>query len=352
VRASDFDFELPEALIAQTPAVERHQSRLLVLHRASSAIEHCSFVDILTILQPGDLLVLNDSRVLKARLRARHAQTGRPFEVLLVAENDTNDWWAMMKPGKRAPVGTILSFEKDAELSATVTDIDSDGHRRLLFPGSSNIRSLLDRIGEVPLPPYIQHAGTSQFDAERYQTVYAQQDGSVAAPTAGLHFTEPLLQQLRARGIEIRTVTLHVGPGTFAPIKVEEVEEHVMHEEQFQVSADTATAVNRAREEGRRVVAVGTTSVRVLETVARRNEGAIVPGAGRAGIFVYPPARFQIVDALLTNFHLPRSTLLMLVSAFAAPGATTGRGLILRAYREAIAQGYRFFSYGDAMFIT
>ena len=352
MRASDFDFELPESLIAQTPALQRDQSRLLVLNRSSGRIEHRSFADITTILRPGDVLVLNDSRVLKARLRACHSQTARPFEVLLLSENGANDWWAMMKPGKRAPIGTPLLFEREPELSAKVVEINPEGHRRLVFSGVPDVRSLFDRLGEVPLPPYIEHAGTSDFDAERYQTVYARQEGSVAAPTAGLHFTESLLQHLRATGVDIRYVTLHVGLGTFAPVKTEEVKQHIMHEEDFEVSDDTAAAVNSAKANGRRVVAVGTTSVRVLETVARQNNGKIVAGSGRTRIFIYPPAQFQIVDALLTNFHLPRSTLLMLVSAFAAPGATTGRDLVLGAYREAIAESYRFFSYGDAMFIT
>ena len=352
MRASDFDFELPDALIAQAPAPERHQSRLLVLHRSSGALEHRSFADLLTILHPGDLLVLNDSRVLKARLRARHAKTARPFEALLIAENGINDWWAMMKPGKRATVGTALTWDKAPELSATVTAVNAEGHRRLSFCGVPDVRALLDRIGEVPLPPYIQRAGVSEFDATRYQTVYARHEGSVAAPTAGLHFTQALLQQLRGKGVDIRSVTLHVGLGTFAPVKTDLIEQHVMHEEDFDVSAETAGAVNRAKAEGRRVIAVGTTSVRVLETLAQQNGGIMVPGRGRTNIFLHPPAPFHIVDALLTNFHLPRSTLLMLVSAFAAPGALTGRDVILRAYREAVDKSYRFFSYGDAMFIV
>jgi S-adenosylmethionine:tRNA ribosyltransferase-isomerase len=354
VRASDFDFDLPEALIAQTPAPQRDQSRLLVLHRSSRAIEHRSFPDVATLLRAGDVLILNDSRVVKARLRAGHSQTGRAFEILLLSENETNDWWAMMKPGRRAPVGTPLSLVTPGDQTAVlaaVTDINPEGHLRLRFSGTPDIRLLLDKIGEVPLPPYIDHPGTSAFDAERYQTVYARPAGSIAAPTAGLHFTQAVLNNLRATGIHVHFVTLHVGLGTFAPVKTEELDQHIMHEEYFEVGAETADAVNRAKSEGRRVIAVGTTSVRVIETLARQNSGRINSGAGRTRIFIYPPFSFQIVDALLTNFHLPRSTLLMLVSGFAAPGATTGRDLVLRAYREAIAKKYRFFSYGDAMLI-
>jgi S-adenosylmethionine:tRNA ribosyltransferase-isomerase len=354
VRASDFDFDLPEALIAQTPAPARDQSRLLLLHKKTGGIEHRSFLDVPTLLQPSDLLVLNDSRVLKARLRARHSQTGRAFEILLLTENETNDWWAMMKPGKRAPRGTALSMltQSELQLSAIVSDVNAEGHRRLRFSGIPDIRTLLSQIGEVPLPPYITHPGTSKFDAERYQTVYARADGSVAAPTAGLHFTQSLLDELRAKDIGTHFVTLHVGLGTFAPVKTDNLDEHVMHEEFFEVSSQTAEAITSAKVQGRRIVAVGTTTVRVLETIAQQNDGAIVPGSGRTRIFIYPPVHFRIVDALITNFHLPRSTLLMLVSAFAAPGEITGRDLVLHAYREAIAKRYRFFSYGDAMFIT
>jgi S-adenosylmethionine:tRNA ribosyltransferase-isomerase len=293
--------------------------------------------------------------VIPARLRGVNAKTGGKFEVLLLEENAPNDWWVMLRPGKRARVGTQIIFcgadGRPGGVHATVAETNNDGHRRLQFSGTANIRRELDRLGEVPLPPYIQRDGQLPEDKERYQTVFARMDGSVAAPTAGLHFTPELLEQIRARGVQICFITLHVGPGTFLPVKTESLANHKMHEERFVLSEETANLINAAKNSGHRVIAAGTTTVRVLETVAAQNNGIITKNAGKTGIFIHPPFSFQVVDALLTNFHLPRSTLLMLVSAFAAPGETCGREMILRAYAEAVRERYRFFSYGDAMLI-
>jgi S-adenosylmethionine:tRNA ribosyltransferase-isomerase len=352
MRTADFDFSLPHELIAQHPAVARDQSRLLVLHRESGQIEHLQFPNVLDCLRAGDVLVLNNSRVISARLRGTNAKTGGAFEMLLLEENSTNDWWAMMKPGKRARVGTqIVVSEK---IIASVIATNDEGHRRLEFSGTENIFLELDNLGEVPLPPYISprtNPGDIAEDKTRYQTVFANPAGSVAAPTAGLHFTEKLLDEIRARDVTVHFVTLHVGLGTFAPVKADSLDAHVMHEERFEVSDATARAINDAKHEGRRIIAVGTTSVRVLESVAAQSDGKMVAGHGRTKIFIYPPRTFRIVDALLTNFHLPCSTLLMLVSAFASPGEIRGREIILSAYGEAIRERYRFFSYGDAMLI-
>ena len=357
MHTADFDYPLPPELIAQEPAPQRDQSRLLVLLRAEGNLAHRQFADMVEYLQAGDVLVLNDSRVIPARLRGVNARSGGEFELLLLEENAPNDWWAMMRPGKRARIGTEillkqLSGENSAQ-RARVIEINEEGHRRLLFSGADDIATNLNHLGEVPLPPYIERAAPNlrADDRERYQTVYARAAGSVAAPTAGLHFTPPLLEAIQARGVEICKVTLHVGMGTFAPVKADRIHDHVMHEERFVVDEQTARRINDARETGRRVIAVGTTSVRVLESVAAQHEGRMVAGEGRTRIFIYPPYRFQIVDALLTNFHLPCSTLLMLVSAFAAPSETRGREMMLRAYAEAVRLRYRFFSYGDAMLI-
>jgi len=357
VRTADFKFELPPNLIAQFPAERRDQSRLLVVNRSSGSLEHRQFPNLKEYLRHGDVLVLNNSQVIRARLRGRNARTRGAFEILLLEENSTNDWWTMMKPGKRARVGTRIEIRDRTGslpgIEAVVVERNDEGHRRLKFSGVTTLLNELESVGELPLPPYIQrdpeHLPPS--DAERYQTVFAQPPGSVAAPTAGLHFTPQLLEAIRARGVEIHFVTLHVGLGTFAPVKTEHISAHVMHDERFDVGVDTAAAINSAKQAGRRVIAVGTTSVRVLESVARQHNGQIVPGAGRTRIFLYPPAEFSIVDVLLTNFHLPCSTLLMLVSAFASPGKLEGRNLVLHAYAKAIRERYRFFSYGDAMLI-
>ncbi len=342
-------------------------------------MEHRIFPDLKRYLRSGDVLILNNSRVIPARLRGVNTETGGNFEILLLEENTTNDWWAMMKPGKRARVGTRITLRSpDSEskaIHAIVTAINPEGHRRLSFSGTDNICAELDALGELPLPPYIERDPKQlpASDKERYQTVFANPAGSVAAPTAGLHFTEKLLAELRALGVEIHFVTLHVGLGTFAPVKAANIADHVMHEERFEVSETVAKAVNQAKSEGRRVIAVGTTSVRVLESAAQtkatvsslsspqggarelsaaaNSAFSIRSGPGRTKIFIHPPREFAIVNGLLTNFHLPCSTLLMLVSAFAAPGQLNGRELVLSAYAEAIRERYRFFSYGDAMLI-
>lgn len=357
MRTADFNFSLPPELIAQQPAGERDQSRLMVLHRTSGRIEHRQFLDVLDFFHTGDVLVLNNSRVIRARLRGVNAQPGGAFEMLLLEENAANDWWAMIKPGKRARIGTQINLQNTkgdpTTISATVAAANAEGHRRLLFTGASNILDVLDQLGEIPLPPYITRDPHSESasDNQRYQTVFAQPAGSVAAPTAGLHFTEKLLNEIRARGVEVQFITLHAGLGTFAPVKAETLDAHIMHEERFEVSEAAARAVNDAKATGRRVIAVGTTSMRVLESGAEQQNRRLVAGCGRTRIFIHPPREFQIVDALLTNFHLPYSTLLMLISAFASPGAMSGREVILTAYTEAIRERYRFFSYGDAMLI-
>jgi S-adenosylmethionine:tRNA ribosyltransferase-isomerase len=358
MRTADFQFHLPPELIAQKPAPERGQSRLLVLPRNEVYLEHKWFADLPGFFEAGDVLVLNDSRVIPARIRGRNAGTGGKFEILLVEENAPNDWWTMIRPGKRARLGSqiVLSPAGAAtghRLSAVVLEKNQDGSCRLRFDGTGDIKNLLDQIGEVPLPPYIVRADSKPGaeDKERYQTVFARHDGSIAAPTAGLHFTKELLGQIQARGVTICYVTLHVGPGTFLPVKTENISEHQMHEERFAVGEETVRAVNEAKISGRRVIAAGTTAVRVLEAVAAQNAGKLNVYAGKTNIFIFPPHRFQIVDALITNFHLPCSTLLMLVSAFAAPGETRGRETILSAYAQAVRERYRFFSYGDAMLI-
>ena len=355
MRTSDFDFELPPELIAQHPAPKRDESRLLVLHRGESRLEHRRFRDLLEFLRPDDVLVLNNSRVIPARLRGINAKTGGKFEVFLLDENAPNDWWTMMRPGKNARIGTQIIFYdidgKQCDVRATVVETNAEGHRRLQFSGTPEIRRELGRLGEVPLPPYIQRRDQLPEDKERYQTVFARTDGSVAAPTAGLHFTPELLEQIRARGVQICFITLHVGAGTFLGVKTESLADHKMHEERFELSEETANLINSVKNSDRRIIATGTTTVRVLETVAAQNNGKLVKNAGKTGIFIHPPFSFQIVDALLTNFHLPCSTLLMLVSAFAAPGEIRGRETILQAYAEAIRERYRFFSYGDAMLI-
>ena len=355
MRTSEFDYPLPTELIAQRPAEQRDASRLLMLRRSDGAVTHHGFKELPQFLSPGDLLAWNDSQVIAARLKGRNHRSGGEFEVLLLEENSRNDWWVMLRPGKRARVQTQIDFRtrdgNSSNVAATVTEVNAEGHRRLVFAGCENILAELVQLGEVPLPPYIKRESPDEADFDRYQTIYAHAPGSVAAPTAGLHFTPALLGMLRRAGVQICNVTLHVGLGTFAPVKSEDLSEHVMHEERYDVSEETATRLNTAKAEGRRVIAIGTTSARVLESLANENDGVARAGSGRTRLFIHPPYRFRIVDGLLTNFHLPRSTLLMLVSAFAAPDETRGRDLVLAAYREAVAQRYRFFSYGDAMLI-
>jgi len=314
------------------------------------------FVDLLEFLLPGDVLVLNNSRVIPARLHGKNQKTGGLFEILLLEENAVNDWWAMMRPGKRAKPGTRIQLLDKAggttNIFAEVTDFNAEGHRRLRLSETKNIFDELDALGEMPLPPYIERHGENADDKERYQTVFSKPAGSVAAPTAGLHFTPETLEKIRAHGVKICFITLHVGAGTFLPVKVENIAEHKMHSERFEIGQDTVSAVNAAKKSGQRVIAVGTTATRALESVARLNAGKLNVHKGKTDIFLFPPAGFSIVDALLTNFHLPESTLLMLVSAFAAPGEKDrGRELILSAYAEAVRERYRFFSYGDAMLI-
>ncbi len=353
MRTEDFDYSLPPGLIAQRPVSERDRSRLLILRRADGSVSHQTFRSLPEFLSAGDLLVFNNSRVIPARLRGSNPKTKGVFELLLLEENAPNDWWAMVRPGKKAQPGTKILIEGTADaIEAEVLAINDAGHRRFRFSGINDIGKELDRIGEIPLPPYIRRAipGHSAEDLDRYQTVYGRIAGSVAAPTAGLHFTPELLDACRSKGVATCFLTLHVGLGTFAPVKTATLAQHVMHDERFEMDEIAAGEIRRTRQQGGRVVAVGTTTVRVLETVLR-NHGEIIPCRGRTRIFIYPPHDFKSVDGLLTNFHLPRSTLLMLVSAFASPGKLDGREKVLGAYAEAIRERYRFFSYGDAMLI-
>lgn len=356
MRTADFHYHLPPELIAQQPAANRDASRLLVLHRDRGAVEKTVFSKLLDFFQPGDVLVLNDSKVIPARLHGVNVKSGGKFEILLLEETETNDWWAMLRPGKRAPVGAQIRLLNHSghptDIIGTVMEINPDGHRRLQFSGTQNLFNELDLLGELPLPPYIERHGELPADRERYQTVFAGQPGSVAAPTAGLHFTPDTLEKIRSLGVTVCFVTLHVGAGTFLPVKAENIADHKMHAERFEISAATAQTINEAKKSGRRVFAVGTTTTRTLESVARANGGKLNVFKGKTDIFIFPPADFLVVDALLTNFHLPESTLLMLVSAFAAPGEKDrGRQLVLAAYAEAIRERFRFYSYGDAMLI-
>jgi len=356
MRTADFRYDLPPELIAQEPAATRDGSRLLVLSRKTGKVEHRRFVELVDFLRPGDVLVLNNSRVIPARLHGKNPKTGGKFELLLLEENGVNDWWAMMRPGKRARPGTRIQLldkgGKPTNFFAEVIDFNAEGHRRLRLSETKNIFDELAALGEMPLPPYIQRQGEMPADRERYQTVFSEPAGSVAAPTAGLHFTREILEKIRAMGVTICFITLHVGAGTFLPVKVENIAEHKMHAERFEIGGAVVAAVNAAKKNGGRVIAVGTTATRALESTARLNAGTLNVHAGKTDIFLFPPAEFQVVDALLTNFHLPESTLLMLVSAFAAPGEKErGRELILSAYAEAVHERYRFFSYGDAMLI-
>ncbi len=332
---SDFEYDLPASSIAQEPA-PRGESRLLVLDRTGPD-RHARVSDLPRLLRPGDLLVLNDTRVIPARLYGRSAGGGK-MEILLVEPLAEREWDALVKPGRRARPGA--RFEIGEGLTAVVIDRLEDGRFRLRF--SEPVEPHLERLGHIPLPPYIHRPDTPE-DRERYQTVYARRPGAVAAPTAGLHFSEELLREIEAAGIEIARVTLHVGIGTFKPVSAERIEEHRMERERYEIGEETAEAVRRARESGRRIVAVGTTVVRTLEGAARAGGGEVRAGEGSTDLFITPGFSFQVVDALLTNFHLPRSTLLMLVSAFA------GRERVLAAYNEAVREGYRFYSYGDAM---
>lgn len=343
---SDFDYELPEELIAQMPADKRENSRMLVLNRATHTIEHKHFYDIVDLIEPDSLLVLNDTKVLPARLRGEK-ETGAKIEIFLLKQTIEDCWDVLIKPSKRVKPGTIvkISDELSVEVLKRLED-DGEWSVRLLFDG--DILDVLHRNGNIPLPPYIERKIQSdelkKLDFERYQTVYARDEGSVAAPTAGLHFTQDILKKLADKGVEIKYVTLNVGLGTFRPVKCENVLEHKMHSEAFEISEDTACAVNKAKREGRKIIAVGTTTVRTLET-AYKQFGEVKACRSASELFIYPPYEFKVVDNLITNFHLPKSTLLMLVSALA------GKEFIFEAYREAIAQKYRFYSYGDCMYI-
>jgi len=339
VKVSDFSYSLPEGLIAQHPSQSRDHSRLLVLDRPSGSMTHRHFYDLPSLLRHGDLLVLNDTKVLPARLFA-HKQTGGLVEILLLSPVDDGTWTCLAKPAKRLRPGVTLNFE--GGLSGQIVGQGEDGLREISFSvGGQEFLRKLEEIGELPLPPYIHEKPT---DPGRYQTVYASSPGAVAAPTAGLHFTDELLSQLEEVGVERVHVTLHVGIGTFRPVSVDDVEEHVMHSEYYEINQATANIINEAKAQGRRIVAVGTTAVRVLETAAKE-DGTIMAGNGWTDIFIYPGYRFKTVNALITNFHLPHSTLLMLVSALAS------REQILSAYNEAVEKEYRFFSFGDAMLI-
>lgn len=355
MQTSDFDYFLPEELIAQAPLAERDASRLLVLDRARNVLAHRIFPEWVDYLRPGDLLVMNNSRVIPARLRGIKTETGGEVEMLLCEETDLNVWWALLRPGKRVRPGTEIVLKNlrgdPTGITATVAKKNSKGHCLLRFRCDGNVQDFLPELGEIPLPPYIHRRADPELDAERYQTVYAREKGSVAAPTAGLHFSERIFARLREKRIGVCHVTLHVGLGTFAPVKAASVTDHAMHSERYMIPAETAALIAKTRSEGGRIIAVGTTSLRALESAAARGDGEVLPGGGETRIFIYPPCRFRAADALLTNFHLPKSTLLMLVSAFAAPGALAGREIILAAYAEAVRERYRFFSYGDAMFI-
>ncbi len=341
MKVSDFDYFLPQELIAQQPSQRRDHSRLQVLDRKSGVIRHKHFYDLPDLLAPDDLLVLNDTKVLPARLFARK-ESGGHLELLLVNPLDDRTWQCLVKPAKRVREGTNLTFAAPG-LTGEVMAEGEEGLRTIAFSlGGNELQAAIDIIGEMPLPPYIHE---KPADPSRYQTVFAARPGAVAAPTAGLHFTLELFRDLEARGIDRVHVTLHVGIGTFRPVSVDRVEEHSMHSEYYQVDDNTARIINAARAGGRRIVAVGTTAVRVLET-ATREDGTLAPGRGWTDIYIYPGYRFRAVDALITNFHLPRSTLLMLVSAF------VGRERILAAYGEAVAHKYRFFSFGDAMLVV
>lgn len=340
MKTNDFYYDLPQELIAQTPIKNRDQSRLMVLDRSSGKIVHKHFYDILDELIPGDCLILNDSRVLPAKIFGNRVDTGAVVEFLLLNRKSENVWECLAGPGKKAKPGTTFTFANGI-LEAEVIAVTVDGNRILKFKCDGNFFSVLDKVGTMPLPHYI----TKKLeDKERYQTVYSRELGSAAAPTAGLHFTKELLSKVKNKGINIGFVTLHVGLGTFRPVKVKDIDDHKMHSEHYEVSAETAELINKTKAENGRVVCVGTTSCRTLESMYKK-EGKITASSGWTDIFIYPGYRFKVTDALITNFHLPESTLIMLVSALA------GRERILSAYSEAIKEKYRFFSFGDAMFI-
>lgn len=335
---SDYHYNLPDGLIAQHPHEPRDHSRLMVLNRTTGEVSHQHFYNIPDYLEPGDTLVFNNTRVIPARLIGSRADTGGKVEVFLLNRLNHNEWETLVKPGKRARPGTTISFGE--ELSCEILDSTEFGGRVVRFTFQGAFEAILDRLGETPLPPYIRER---LEDGERYQTVYSCESGSAAAPTAGLHFTEEMLENLKQRGINLAFITLHIGLGTFRPVSVADITQHVMHREYYSISPEAAQIINQTKEKGHRVVAVGTTSVRTLETVG--TDGRIEAGAGWTNIFMYPGFEFKMIDAMVTNFHLPESTLLMLISAFA------GRENVLAAYEIAVNEDYRFFSFGDAMLI-
>ncbi|MBQ5376257.1 MAG: tRNA preQ1(34) S-adenosylmethionine ribosyltransferase-isomerase QueA [Lachnospiraceae bacterium] len=336
---SDFYYDLPEELIAQDPLEDRSSSRLMKLDKVTGEIEHAVFHDIIDDLNPGDCLVLNDTKVIPARLMGTKKDTGATVEIILLKRREKDVWETLVKPGKKCRVGAEIEFG-DGILSAKIIDVLEDGNRLVQFSYEGIFEEVLDRLGEMPLPPYITH---KLQDRNRYQTVYAKYEGSAAAPTAGLHFTKELLQRIEEKGVRLVYVTLHVGLGTFRPVKEENVLNHHMHSEYYQVSKEAADAINETKAKGGRVICVGTTSTRTIESAAV--DGKVMPGSGDTQIFIYPGYKFQVLDALITNFHLPESTLVMLVSALA------GREHVLHAYEVAVQERYRFFSFGDAMFI-
>ena len=339
MNVSDFYYDLPEELIAQTPIEKRDESRLMVLNRANQTIEHKTFKDIIDYLEPGDCLVRNNTKVIPARLYGKKA-TGAKIEFLLLNRIEGDIWECIVRPGHKLKPGTEVEFG-DGILKARVLDVMEGGTRKVEFKYEGIFNEILDKIGLMPLPPYIHE---SLKDNDRYQTVYAKYEGSAAAPTAGLHFTPELFEKIKAKGIDVANVTLHVGIGTFRPVKEENVEEHHMHSEHFYIKQEDADKINNAKKNGKRVIAVGTTSCRVLETIADEN-GMVKPTEGDTQIFIYPGYKYKCLDGLVTNFHLPESTLIMLVSALA------GRDYIMKAYNEAVKERYRFFSFGDAMLI-
>lgn len=340
MNVSDFNFELPEELIAQDPLEDRSSSRLLVLDKETGEVEHKVFKDVTSYLKKGDCLVINDTKVIPARLFGVKEDTEAKIEVLLLKRKEHDVWETLVKPGKKAKPGTVIVFG-DGLLKGTVIDVVEEGNRLIQFSYEGIFEEILDELGQMPLPPYITH---QLQDKNRYQTVYAKHDGSAAAPTAGLHFTKELLQQIEEMGVTIAHVTLHVGLGTFRPVKVDDILDHHMHSEFYMVEEDQAKKINDAKAAGGRIICVGTTSCRTIES-ATGEDGILRAGSGWTEIFIYPGYRFKILDALITNFHLPESTLVMLVSALA------GRERVLHAYQEAIGQRYRFFSFGDAMLI-
>lgn len=340
MKREDFFYELPEKLIAQRPIKNRDKSRLMVLNKSSGSVEHKKFIDVLDYIEAGDCLVLNDTRVIPARIYGNRIGKEEKVEFLLLKRIEGDTWETLVRPGKKARPGDKLSFG-NGKLLAEVLDINLDGTRTIKLEYEGIFEEILDELGEMPLPPYIKE---KLKEKERYQTVYSKEKGSAAAPTAGLHFTETILDTLKKKGVKLAFLTLHVGLGTFRPVKVENIEEHHMHAEYYEISKETADIINKTKSEGGRIIAVGTTTTRTLETVGDK-EGKILPSKGWTDIFIYPGYNFKVVDGLITNFHLPESTLLMLVSAL------TSREKILNAYKIAVAENYRFFSLGDAMLI-